>query len=617
MRRWIILFALVLMASLGCTRSEPVRIGSKLFAENQILAEMMAALAEDQGIPVEKVVPFGNTFALQQAMRKKQLDLYPEYTGTGTVIMGAVAPRKGEETLEAVRRMYKPLGMTWEKPFGFNNSYVVVVTPAKAAEWGLESIGDLAEREEPITIGADPEFLKRPVDGMESLIRRYGIAPQPETKGIERSEGLYGGLLSGKLDVVIGNRTDFHIDEFNLTILEDNLDFFPVYEAAPLVRTTVLEKYPGLAAALEQLAGRLDVETMRRLNLEVDRHGLGPEEVAINWLTQQGMPVSRPPRPYQPALMVAAPPMDETPPSTAAALKAMRQVFPDRPVTLNTVALPVESLRQGLAFVAVLGAEHFFQAHDGFSPTLVEGIEAVAPLGYRVAHLFTPPGRPPTKEPFRGIRRLGVGLKNGASERAARFLVDAYGADVKLVIGDPEQQAADVERNKLDGLLLMARQSDAGIIVMLNRHRLSLQPLADWGKEDRTHRYPFFRLTRIPAGTYPGQNDIIETVGAQVVLAGPKPEEKPWGIGDPVSGLRSQRDPLPDELKRRIVKALNVKEAVDPVLPGRNPALVRHAPAAPQPLNPNPTASWLNGIFLATLVVFFMLLGRLGRKRES
>jgi hypothetical protein len=291
----------------------------------------------------------------------------------------------------------------------------------------------------------------------------------------------------------------------------------------------------------------------------------------------------------------------------------MRQVFPDRPVQLNTVAFPAESLKQGLAFVAVLGAEHFFRMELERPPKLIPGVEAVAPVGFRVAYLIVRENRVRAREPFQRISRMGVGLINGSSERVARLLVDAYSADVELVTGDPSEQVGQVVRGKLDALLMMAPQGDAGVIVTLNRHHLALQPLTAWGREDRQHRYPFFRLTRLPAGVYPGQKQPVETVGAQVVLAAPRPEQRVLGIGDPVAGLRTRREALPDELKRRLTTALDAKEAIDPVLPGRNVLVVRRAPPPAQALNPDPRGSLFNALPLAVLVGFFVLLKQAGR----
>jgi hypothetical protein len=198
----------------------------------------------------------------------------------------------------------------------------------------------------------------------------------------------------------------------------------------------------------------------------------------------------------------------------------------------------------------------------------------------------------------------------------ARFLTDAYRAEkVELVTGDPRSQAAQVASGGLDGLLAMAPRGDSGIINLLTSHDLALRPLGDWGEQDRQHRYPFFRLARIPAAAYPAQERMVETVGAQVVLAGPRPGRRALGGSAPVGAVGSARQALPEALKLRLARAVDTEEAIDPSLPGDNLALVRQAPEPAQPLNPDPRASWLIAGFLLALGAFFVVLGRAGRSR--
>jgi hypothetical protein len=282
-------------------------------------------------------------------------------------------------------------------------------------------------------------------------------------------------------------------------------------------------------------------------------------------------------------------------------------------VKLNNVSLPAQSLRQGFSFVAVLGGEHFFRQTDGTGPRPVGGIEAIVPVGFRVAHLMTRNPRAPEGKPFQGIKRLGVGPENGSSQRAARFLVDAYGADVDLVTGDPESLAARAAAGKLDGLLVMAPEGDAGVTMLLrNNRRLDLRSIGAWGESDRHYRYPFFRLSRLAAGVYPGQDRIVETVGSQLAVAGPRGAKKGFGAGDPAAGIRSERESLPDGVKIKLAEALDAEEAIDPVLPGENVAFARRAPEPSQPLNPDPRASWLIAGFFIALAGFFILLKRSG-----
>ncbi|MGH9810031.1 MAG: glycine betaine ABC transporter substrate-binding protein [Terriglobia bacterium] len=70
--------------------------------------------------------------------------------------------------------------------------------------------------------------------------------------------------------MVAGNSTDGLIDSLHLVALEDNLHYFPPYDAVPIVRAGALEKFPQLRSALADLAGKISASEMRHLNAEVD-----------------------------------------------------------------------------------------------------------------------------------------------------------------------------------------------------------------------------------------------------------------------------------------------------------------------------------------------------------
>jgi hypothetical protein len=134
-----------------------------------------------------------------------------------------------------------------------------------------------------------------------------------------------------------------------------------------------------------------------------------------------------------------------------------------------------------------------------------------------------------------------------------------------------------------------------------------LQPIAHWDRRDRQFRYPFLRPARIPAGTYTGVDSPVDTIASQLVLAGPRPERLQVGDGDPMTGLRSERPPIPYALKRSLAEALGATEAIDPVLPGESVGMARTRRDS-QPLNPSPEISVLNGLVLVVLGGFFYFL---------
>jgi glycine betaine/choline ABC-type transport system substrate-binding protein len=611
-RRVVVWILLLTCATLpvSCGQKEPVRIASKSFAENRILGEMFALLAQEEGIPVERNIPYGNTFDLQEAIKEGRVDVYPEYTGTGLAMMGVPAVSEEDEALRTVKELFRRFDLAWLDRLGFNNSYVLAMQSDQAVRMDVSRIGDLAGKTGEVRIGCEEEFLVRPVDGFPALVRRYGFSPEPETVVASSREDLYRKLVAGRIEVAVVQRTDPQIEEFNLTLLEDNLNFFPAYQGAPLVREAALQDHPGLGGVLGLLDGRISNGTMRELNRAVELDGLEARAVAAGFLVREGLLERDPPELERRVLTVAVPPADQRSRMLAQALEAVRRVFPNRRVEVSFTSDPGEELYGGRAFIALLGAEHFFSVSPGGLPEVRDDVEAVAPVGHRVVHLIRRRSDL-RKDPFKGVRTLGVGPEGGSSAQVADILTDAYAVEKRTepVFGKVSKQASDVGKGRLDALLVMAAPGDAEIMIVLESRRLALQPISGWNRSDRQYRYPFFRLARIPAALYPGLDENLETVSSQVVLAGPRPEAPAIGDGDPVSGLRARRQRLPKGVKKSLIDALGIKEAIDPALPGETVSVVT-ARRDVVPVNPSPAVSVLTALFFLALGGFFYLLSR-------
>ena len=96
----------------------------------------------------------------------------------------------------------------------------------------------------------------------------------------------YRALADGNVDVIAGNSTDGQIAALDLVQLTDDRQYFPPYQAAPVVRAALLEKYPQVAAALAELGARISEVEMRRLNAlaDVEHHDIA--EIARQWLAE-------------------------------------------------------------------------------------------------------------------------------------------------------------------------------------------------------------------------------------------------------------------------------------------------------------------------------------------
>lgn len=275
--------------ALGASGSAVIRVGSKNFSEQIILGEMMALLIEaQQGFTVERRLNLGGTMICHGAITKGEIDIYPEYTGTAlTAIMKHSVVTDPDEAFTIVSRYYrKQLGLEWLQPFGFNNTYAITVRRQVAERNHWKTISDLAEAAPTLRAGFTAEFSARP-DGYPGLKQAYGFQ-FGEVRDLDPSI-MYRAVARDQVDVVCAFATDGRIPGYDLTILQDNRNFFPPYYAAPVVRTEVLAKHPELLDILDALGGMLDAATMQGLNYQVDEKHWGPDEVARKFLLERGL----------------------------------------------------------------------------------------------------------------------------------------------------------------------------------------------------------------------------------------------------------------------------------------------------------------------------------------
>ena len=266
---------------------DTIVIGSKKFSEQYILAHMMGLLIEEKtDLDTDLKLSLGGTMILHGAITKGEVDMYAEYSGTGLMaILNKDVIVSPEETYETVKKEYKEkFDITWLEPFGVNNAYTITVRKEEAEKHGWEKISDLKEHAADLRAGFEPEFIERP-DGYPGMVETYGF----DFKSVnEMDPGLmYKAIANGEVDVICAFATDGRIPAYNLKVLEDDMQFFPPYYAAPIVRDAVLEEHPEIAEALEPLGGLLDNETMQKLNFRVDEQHQDPRDIAREFLKKK------------------------------------------------------------------------------------------------------------------------------------------------------------------------------------------------------------------------------------------------------------------------------------------------------------------------------------------
>ncbi|WP_316568233.1 glycine betaine ABC transporter substrate-binding protein [Neobacillus sp. YIM B06451] len=268
---------------------EKIAIGSKNFTEAVILANMAADLIEDKtDIEVERKLKLGGTQVVFNALRKGDIDTYIEYTGTGLVtIMKKEVSNDPDEVYNMVREGFKETyGLETLKPLGFNNTYTLAVRQDTAEKYGLETFSDLAKVSNELTLGATIEFTNRK-DGLPGLVEMYNM----DFGDLRAVDGglRYKALQSRETDVIDAFSTDGLLEEFKLKVLEDDRKFFPPYFAVPIVKEETLKEHPEIKDVFDLLAGKLTDEKMRKLNYRVDSLKESPQEVAKDFLIEEGL----------------------------------------------------------------------------------------------------------------------------------------------------------------------------------------------------------------------------------------------------------------------------------------------------------------------------------------
>ncbi|NER79178.1 MAG: quaternary ammonium transporter [Leptolyngbya sp. SIO1D8] len=295
LRRWltpVVLFLFSAIAIAACTGTTSsgnvIKIGSKDFTEQLILGEVYALVLEDAGFTVERKLNLGGTPVAQAALESGEIDLYPEYTGTGLLTV-LKEPVNSDPTAvyETVSTQYKEnFNLVWLEPAPMNNTQALAMTQERATELGITTISEMAAQASDLILIGPPEFEVRE-DGLPGLKVAYGDFQFKAYKAVD--PGLrYKGLVDGEADVAVAFGTDGEISAFNLVVLEDDKVLFPPYQVAPVVRQELLEANPELADILNELSPLITDETMQALNYQVSGEEQEPEDVARAFLVESG-----------------------------------------------------------------------------------------------------------------------------------------------------------------------------------------------------------------------------------------------------------------------------------------------------------------------------------------
>jgi len=284
--RTTILAVLIAALLTGCGARNHIVVGSKNFTEQLILGEIIAQHIEARTHqPVERKLDLGGTLLAHQALLAKDIDMYPEYTGTAfTNVLKRSGVTDPAVVLEQVRAEYsRGFHLDFLDPLGFDNSFAMTIRGEDSRARHLQTLSGAAADPMGFTLGAGYEFLTRP-DAYGALNRAYSIkwtsAPKSMDLGL-----LYQALEQKQVSMAAANTTDGLLNKLDVTVLQDDKHVFPPYQACIVVRQEALVAYPNLRAILSELSGKINDKEMRNMNYQVDAQHRPARDVAKDFLS--------------------------------------------------------------------------------------------------------------------------------------------------------------------------------------------------------------------------------------------------------------------------------------------------------------------------------------------
>jgi len=265
-------------------------IAGKLGTEPEILDYMYKLLIEDNtDLNVKLRTGLGDTTFVFNALKSKDIDMYPEFTGTVISDLLKTTPESTiskEVYTQAKNGMDEKFNMALLSPMQFNDTYALAVPQSFAEKYNLKKISDLKNVQQYVNAGFDPEFADRK-DGYLGLAQKYGIhfdslvTIDPSVR--------YHAVTTGKVNVIDAYSTDAELQKNHLVVLVDDQHFFPPYQGAPLLRQETIQKYPEIVPVLSKLANKISDREMRKMNYEVGVERKSAEAVAREFLTKSGL----------------------------------------------------------------------------------------------------------------------------------------------------------------------------------------------------------------------------------------------------------------------------------------------------------------------------------------
>ncbi|HLH08393.1 MAG TPA: glycine betaine ABC transporter substrate-binding protein [Terriglobales bacterium] len=285
-----IVCALIVCSSCMPQHHDRIVVASKNFTEQAILGEILAQYIEYRTkVPVERRFYLAGTYVCHQALLAGRADVYPEYTGTALTAILEEKPSGNEANVfQRVKSEYAQRFKLDVMPsLGFNNTFAVIIRGEDARRLHIHTLSEAGKYSPQWRAAFGYEFMERP-DGYAGLARVYNLHFAQPPKAMDLGL-LYRAIKDHQVDLIVGNSTDGLIQALNLVVLQDDRHYFPPYDAVPIVRQDTIRRFPLLKTALDDLAGKISEDEMRKMNYAVDGERRDTPVVAREFLKSKGL----------------------------------------------------------------------------------------------------------------------------------------------------------------------------------------------------------------------------------------------------------------------------------------------------------------------------------------
>lgn len=332
--------------------------------------------------------------------------------------------------------------------------------------------------------------------------------------------------------------------------------------------------------------------------------------LAKKGLVEADLPAEEGPRPLQ----IALGELDAPGGQSATVLSALRRAFSGRPLSVLNVPSPMQALLDNEVRIAVVSTADFYELGEGIFPVQREGMQAVGVVGHDTVHLLVRADSDIAS--IMDATRIGVAHAGGASQHVARMVLAALGHSEARLVPVPEGsdspisiQLEALQRGEIDLALFMVETGHPRIMRAMQSGEFRLIGLPEWQQGNSLIRFPFLRLARLNTDAYANMDRPVDTIGAQVVLAGPVPSADPIGAAGPGTAAIGEVLPLTNNRVTALNEALSSDEAIDPAVPA-TPVLAPKPKPEPASINPSSAYSLINFLAICLAIYFVYLYAR-------